>query len=286
MAAERFCRVALGALVAALAAGASSRAAAEAQLEVSGTVVSPSPLLRVRVAIRNRGDRAAAPLDVTGELLGQRREARVASLAPGASAPIVLEYDAARARPGLHALVLLLEHPVEGAADAAGNPPLASRRAFVPVAFGRSAEPAVRLTLSAEPLDVSGWLDAGLESMDGAPHRIRVRAFTARGLRSDGEGALVAVAGAGKTVARLPLVRAGAPRGTRHDVLVVAEAEDGPLARATVASASILVTPDPSILPHVRAAMLVLGLALLGLALGVEAWRRSRRHVPAAGPEA
>ncbi len=246
-------------------------------LDVTGSVVSGPPALEVRVVVTNRGDAPASPLEVTGELLGQRREARVgAGVSPGGSAAVVLGFDAGSARPGVHALGLLLEHPLAGPTDAAGNPPLASQRAWLLVALGTSAPEAVRLAPEPLALDVFGALVVRLSSADGGAHRVRLRALTARGLRAEDEGSEVDVPARGDAVARLPLARAGAPRGSRHGVLVVAEAIDGDLARTTVATAPVDVAARRGWLERGRAGIAVLGGLLLALALGFEAWRRLR----------
>jgi len=266
--------LALGLLAAAPAARA------QAILDVSGSVVSVVPRLGVRVAVTNRGDRPAAPLEVTGELFGERREARLADgVPPGGEGAVHLDFDPAKARSGLHALTLLLEHPVEGPPDGAGSPPVASRRAWLLLAIGGpSPGPAVRLTAEALVLDVKGDLAVRLESADGEAHLVRLRALTARGLRAEGGGVEVAVPAKGTSPAALPLVRTGAPRGSRHAVLLVADSLDGPLARAAVLVAPVEVAADPSLLPRLRAPLLVLGLALLAVALGVEARRALRRR--------
>lgn len=266
----------LAALAALLAAPCVARAGAV--LQVSGTVVRTSPRLEVRVVVANHGDATAAPLDVVGELLGERRSAHLsAGVPPGGSGAVVLGFSPSQARPGVHALALLLEHPIEGVPDAAGNPPLASQRAWLLLALGATTAPAV--TLSPEPLRlvVRGSLVVRVESADGQPHRVRLRALTARGLRAEGEGAAVAVPAHGPVQASLPLVRAGAPRGSRHEVVLVAEAEDGPLARTTVATAAVEVQRDRSLLPRLRTPVAVLGALLLATALGTEIWRHRRR---------
>jgi hypothetical protein len=71
-------------------------------------------------------------------------------------------------------------------------------------------------------------------------------------------------------------VRSGAPRGSRHAVLVVAEALDGPLARTSVLAAPVEVAPFPSLLPRLHVPLALLGLALVVAALLVEAFRRLR----------
>ena len=263
-----------------LAAAASARA--EAVLDVSGSVVSVAPRLEVRVVVTNRGDRPAAPLEVTGELLGERCEARLADgVPPGGEGAVHLDFDPANARPGLHALTLLLEHPVEGSPDGAGSPPVASQRAWLLLAIGGpSPGPAVRLAAETLHLEVKGDLVVRLESADGESHRVRLRALTARGLRAEGAGAEVAVPAKGTSTAALALVRAGAPRGSRHAVLLVAEALDGPVARTAVLAVPVEVAADPSLMPRLRAPLLVLGLALLAVALGFEVRRAFRRREP------
>jgi len=236
-----------------------------------------APRLEVRVVVTNRGDRPATPLEVVGELVGERSEARLAGgVAPGGEGAVLLAFAPSGVRPGTHALTLLLEHPVAGPPDGAGNPPMASQRAWLLVALGANPGPAVRLAADALHLDVEGDLAVQLESADGEAHHVRLRALTARGLRAEGGGTEVAVPAKGVSPARLPLVRAGAPRGSRHAVLLVAEALDGSVARTSVLAVPVEVDPDPSQLPRLRSPLLVLGWLLVAIALAVEAWRRRR----------
>ncbi len=243
------------------------------------------PRLEVRVLVTNRGDRAAVPLDVVGEFLGERREARVVrGVSPGGEAAVLLGFATEDARPGLHALTLLLEHPVGGAVDAAGNPPVESQRAYLLLALGSNPGPAARIEVECPEEDaetdcaaiigVRGDVTVRLESTDGEPHRMRVRALTARGVRTEGAPIVVAVPATGTASVRIPLARAGAAPGSRHGVLVVAEAIDGPLARSTVEAARVEIAPHPSVVRRLRWPLLLLGLALLAAA-GVAEWRRS-----------
>lgn len=264
-----------GAVLALALLAADAPARAQAVLDVAGSVLTLSPRLEVRVVVTNRGDRPAAPLELTGALLGQERAARLPDgVAPGAEGSVVLAFDAAAAEPGVHALTLLLEYPVEGAPDAAGNPPLASVRAWLLLALGANPEPPARIEAAPSTIDVRGTVEVSLESADGRPRRVRLRALPARGLRVEGEPAQVELPAAGPVRTRLTLVRAGAARGTRHAILLVAEASDGGLARASVATATIEVAPDPALLPRLRLPLAVLGGLLLAFALGHEAWRR------------
>ena len=244
---------------------------------MSGSVVSAAPHLEVRVVVTNRGDQRAAPIEVVGELLGEVRSARLAGgVGAGREGAVLLVFSPVNPRPGTHALTLLLEHPVEGTPDGAGNPPMASQVAWLLVALGASPPPPVRLVAQPLRLEVRGDLAVRLESADGASHRVHLRAATARGLRAEGAGAEVVVPARGTVSAALPIVRAGAPRGSRHAVLLVAEATDGPLARTAVEAVPVVVADFPSRLPRLRAAVLVAGLLLLALALGFEGWRRFR----------
>jgi hypothetical protein len=271
-----------GVLVLLLLAVPSARAGAE--LSVSGEVVARAPRLEVRLVIENRGGEPAVPLDVVGELLGERREARVVEgVAPGEEAAVVLDFAAEEARPGLHALTLLLEHPVGGASDAAGNPPVKSRRAYLLLAVGPNPGPAVGIEIAcphgdaggdcATPIEVRGVVTARLESTDGEAHLMKVTAFTARGLRPEGPPNTVEVPAAGTVSVRIPVIRAGAPPGSRHGVLVVAETIDDPLARTSVQTATVEVAAHPSLVRRFRGPLLALGLALLATAAVAE-WRR------------
>ena len=255
----------------------------DAAIDVAGAVVASAPRLAVRVTLTNRGDRAAGPIDVEGELFGESARARHASeIAPGASADVALEFEAQPRQPGLHALALRLDYPVQGLPDAAANPPLASRRAFLLLALGASPTPAVTLRADALALDVRGGLVVHVAASDQAA-RVRLRALPALGIRAEGGPVELAVPARGEARATLPLVRAGAPRGSRQDVLLVAETDDAALARTAVAFAVVQVADDPSLLPRLRTPLFVLGSGLVVLAFGYEALRlrRARSGDPA-----
>jgi hypothetical protein len=248
------------------------------ELEVTGEVMATTPRLEVRVAVRNTGDLPVVSLDVTGELLGQRRTARLPGvLGPHLVSAVALDFDSSQAVPGAYALALLLEHPLGGAPDAAGNPPMASQRAWLPVALGANPPPAVRVRAPEAALDVRGALDVSLESVDGARHRVRLRALTPRGVRADVGEIVLDVPAAGALRTRLPLVRAGAPRGTRHGVLLVAETVAGSPVRTSAAMVTVLVLPDRSLLPRLHAPLLALAMLMLAASVGYEAWRGWRR---------
>jgi hypothetical protein len=222
---------------------------------------------------------------VVGELLGEQREAQVAhGVPPGGQAAVVLDFAAAEARPGLHALTLLLEHPVEAGVDAAGTPPVASQRAYLLLALGSNPGSAAHIAVEcmggadetdcATSIGARGEVRVRLESTDGEAHQMSVRALTARGLRAEGPPAMVTVPPTGVATVEIPLARTGAARGSRHGILVLAEEADGPLARTAVATARVEIAPLPALLPRLRWPLLVLGLALLAVAVGAEWWRR------------
>jgi hypothetical protein len=179
-------------------------------------------------------------------------------------------------KPGLHALTLLVEHPLGGAPDGAGNPQIASQRAFLLLALGASPEPAVRMRADPLRLDVRGSLVVHLESADGEPRRVRLRALTARGIRAEDGATVVDVPAHGELRAEVPLVRAGAARGTEHALLLVAETPDLAVSRTAVAAANVAIAADPSWLPRLRAPLLGFGLLLIAFALGFELWKALR----------
>lgn len=255
----------------------------DALLDVAGSVVATAPRLEVELTLTNRGAAPTGPVDVRGELFGEPLAARLSDgLAPGAQGRLTLDFASTPPRPGLHALTLLLEHPVDGPPDGAGNPPVASQRAFLLLALGANPGEAVRLDAEPLRLDVRGSLRVSLQSRDGERHRVGLRALTARGLRPGGEPIEIAVPAHGQATAEVPLVRAGVPRGSRQALLLVAESLDGPLARTSVAAATVDVAPDPALLPGLRMPVLTAGLALVLLALGYEVRIRLRaRRVPA-----
>ena len=242
----------------------------DAVLDVSGSVVATEPRLTVRVTLTNRGDVRAGPIDVSGELFGESREAHLpGGLAPRADGVVTLHFASAPPRPGRHALTLLLEHPIGGPTDGAGNPQVASQRAFLLLALGANPGEAVRLRAEPLRLDVRGSLHVRLESRDGEGQRVVLRALTPRGLNA-GLPVELAVPAQGEATAAVEIVRAGAPRGSRQALLLVAETLDGPLARTSVAAATVEVLPDPALLPGLRNHLLALGLVLVLVALGYE----------------
>jgi hypothetical protein len=140
------------------------------------------------------------------------------------------------------------------------------------------APPAVRIAASPVEMDVLGTVPLTIESADGAPHRVRLRTLTARGLHSEGSPE-VDVPGKGAVRAAIALRRAGAPRGSRPGLLIVAETVDGPVASTSATAVEVEVAGEPGLLPRLRLPLFVLGGLLVAAALFGEL--RSPRVPPA-----
>jgi hypothetical protein len=230
------------------------------------------------VEIANRGDQAAAPVTVEGELLGARREARLEGGVPaGQSRRVMLPFPAEVPRPGVHALALLIEYPQDG-----GLP--ASQRAYLLLALGANTEPAVRLAVPEVSLETQGRLPVEIESVDGVAHRVRLRVLTPRGLRAESPTEDVEVPARGRISVPVALLRAGAPRGFPLGILVVVATIDGPVERTTVATGIVRLTPEPAWTPRLRP--FLIGIAILLLAGAAYAEVRRRRAVVRTGEPA
>jgi hypothetical protein len=218
----------------------------------------------VRVELGNTGDLDIdGPVQVAGRLLGNRNQARLDEPIPaGGKATVQLFFPPDVPRPGVHALTLVVSFSSRGVEE--------SRAAYLLLGLGAVPDPAVRLFPREAAFELRGSLEVGLESADGAPHTVRLEVATPRGLRAEEAQAPVAVPGAGRVQARVGLLRTGAAHDTRHGVVVVAAAEDGPEARTAAATATVRILPDPALLPRIRMPILGLALALLVTSLYLE----------------
>jgi hypothetical protein len=242
-----------------------------ARFEVTGRTSSPdAATLEVVVVLKNAGDAAAQPLVVEGELLEERRRMRLdRGVAPGESDHVVLKFPLAGARPGLHALILLIEWPVGPPSGNAAAPALASQRAYLLLTLGQAAAAAVKLTVSDLLLETRGAVETSLESADGNAHRVEVRVHPPRGLNVFGPSAVVDVPARGRVAASVDLLRAGAPRLSRQGILVEAQALDGPEERSAVATSVVTIAPDPALLPRLRPVLWGVCAILLGASVYV-----------------
>jgi hypothetical protein len=247
-----------------------------ARFEVTGRTSSPdAATLEVVVVLKNAGDAVAQPLDVEGELLDERRRARLPQgVAPGASEEVALLFPLAGARPGLHALILRLEWPAGPPSGNASTPALASQRAYLLLTLGQAAEAAVKLTVPELVLETRGTVEASLESADGSAHDVEVRVHPPRGLNVFGSSAVIAVPAQGRVKASVELLRAGAPRLSRQGILVEALTRDGPFERTAVAAGVVTIAPDPAWLPRIRPVLWAVCALLLGASVYVALRKR------------
>jgi hypothetical protein len=258
-------------LLVALAIAAAGPAAAEVRLGVAaGAVELAADHLGVSVQLRNEGGTDTGAVDVDGEIFDGHSLARVPDgIPPGQAREVALRFPPDVPRPGTYALSLLLDYTPAGAATS----PL-SQRAYLLLALGEAAPPAVGIKLAETRLDWAGVASIGLESADGQEHRVRLRLEGPRGLRvvdPDGE---IQVPAHGEVRTPIPVFRGTLPWDTVQGVLAVATSTDGPVARTTVVVGTARVTPDPAWLPRARKPLLFATLVLFGAVIFVEAWKR------------
>jgi hypothetical protein len=117
-----------------------------------------------------------------------------------------------------------------------------------------------------------GDVRVGVESADGAAHRVRVRVLTPPGLQAP-DAAEVAVPASGRVTATVRVWRSSAARGSRQPLVAVAESMDGERADASAALfADVL--PDPAWMPRLRRPLGALALLLMAAAALLELRRR------------
>jgi len=258
---------AAGAALAALLT-ASAPAAAAIRLDVGGALEPADAGLRVRLDVTNRGDVAALHVDVEAEIFGLYAEGRLPGpLAPGATQSVRLDFTAAPARPGVHALALHLRYPVSGQTETA------SQRAYLLLALGSHGPPAVRLAPRPTTFETRGSLDVDLESADGRPHTVQVRVLGPRGVNALAE-APVDVPARGPARATVPLIRTGPSRNERLGVVVLAASTDDGLQDTVATTAVVDLVAHKPWMPRLRIPIAVLSIALLFAAIALE-FRRS-----------
>jgi len=232
---------------------------------VAGAAEARAEVLEVRIDLANRGDASAHALLVEGELLGHQDSARLEAGVPAAaSRSVLLRFPAEVPRPGVHPVSLRLEYqPLPG-------PGSVSQRAYLLLSLGANPPPAVRLRSSELTLQDRGLLRAELESADGAPHQVRLRVLTPRGLNAENPRGEVAVPGRGTTTVEVQVLRGAVPRPSRQGLLLLAGTSDGPYETTAVATTVVNVSADPAWLPRLRRTMALTAVALLVAAVIVE----------------
>ncbi len=229
-------------------------------LEVAGSTELSGDTLDVRVDLTNRGSSAAVPVAVEGELFGSHDQAKLEQgIAAGATRSVLLRFPLAEPKPGLHALLLLLDYGAPGTADAA------SQRAYLLLSLGAAAREAVKVDVPEAAVTFIDHVKVALASADGAAHRVAVTLATPRNLRADPDPVQVDVPAHGTVWTRVRVFRGAAPRGTIQGVLVVASTVDDPVVHTTVKAGLVRVRSDPSWMPVLRPVLVtVAALLLLG----------------------
>lgn len=254
-----------------VAAGLPRSAHAAARLEVSGSVQATGEALEITVELFNRGDEAASSVRLEGELLGATERARLDDVSPGQSRSVQLRYPLGIARPGLHALILLIDY------SGPGEESELSQRAYLLIALGGVAEPVLGLSTPELELDTHGTLRVRLESLDGETHRVQLRVETPRALRVLDGPVELQVPASGSVSAQVVILRGAAPPGSEQGILVVAKAVDGELERTSVTPGLVRVVPRDPILARLRRPLLAVAVALLAGAAAFELRRLRRR---------
>jgi len=272
-------RVAITAIALILAFGAGTPAAANVKFEVGGAVEAADESLDIRVDVTNNGDVAASALEVRGELGDEQDVVPMPDGVPAGTTRSVMFRFAQVPPAGVHVLGLRLDYTEEATAGRAAIS--TSQRAFLLLSLGTNPPPAVRVSAAESSIATRGAVPVTLESADGAPHRVRVRVLTPRGLNADSP-VEVDVPATGAARADVPVLRGNVPRPSRQGILVVAEVVDAGVPHASVAATVIEVEAHPALLPRLRWSLGALAFLLLAAAAVVEV-RSRRRLVAAAG---
>jgi len=214
----------------------------------------------VRVDVRNSSGASLRDARVGGDLLGRHADATFGDIEPDHVSSVVLTFPfASEWRPGRHVLPLAIDYEA---------PPgsLSSRTqliAYLILPLAAAAEPALRVTAPPVSLDIHTLLRVRLESADGQPHRARLRVVAPPGIVAPDPPAVVDVPAHGEVTVAVGLLHGAAPANSRHGILIVAEALEGPIERMAVSTSVVEIAPDPAWLPHLRAPLVVLTLVLL-----------------------
>jgi hypothetical protein len=250
------------ALLASLTSVAPASGASPATFEVAGTFDRAPEGLRVRVTLRNVGGRAAEGLIVEGELLGQRARVEAdPSIPPGRSQDAVLDLPHAQPAAGVHALVLRLDY---SSASVPPSPARSVQWAYLLLAFGGSAAPAVRLEIPDSELTTTAPVIVSLASADGLPHRVWLTIFAPRDVSARPHRQAVDVPATGRVAANVRLFRGTGLDETRHGLLAVAVTDGEAVVRTSVATAVAEIRSDRSVASRLRVP-LVAAAALLAV---------------------
>jgi hypothetical protein len=241
---------------------------------VSGTARLEEGAVVVVVALENRGRAGSPPLRVEGELLGAWDEGVLAEVVAGATGELELRFPVDVPRPGVYPLLLRIEDARSGASPPPG------RCAYLLLALGAAPPPAVRVEAPDVMLTYEASLAVRLRSADGAAHRVRVRAFAPRAVAVPDPPVVADVPASGEAVARVRVLRSGAPWRSRQGLVVVVSTEGGAAEQTAVATTVVRVSADPAWMPWLRGPLVALAALLIaaGVALEVRARRAARER--------
>lgn len=227
----------------------------------------------VRVGLVNRNPTAVSAITAEAELLDHVERRKLdASIPPGGASGILFSFPLEGVTPGVHAVTLRIEYKASGEAT-----PTRVQPAYVLLALGEEgAAPAVKLTVPDAHMDSVGRWRIGLESLDGAPHQMRLRVVLPRTLRADPLDGSVSVPAAGRVDKELLLFRVDAPWDGPQGALLVAATEGEEVARTSVATAVVHVGREPGRVARWRLPLAVV-MALLFLAAALLEVRRFLR---------
>lgn len=238
---------------------------ADARFETSASLRADTDASVVELRLTNAGDTSARDVFVEAELSGLRSEADLGSLGSGEARSCTLRFPG-RARPGRHALVVLIDYRPVLPPDAAAR----KQPSLLLLDLGSAPAPVLSLRLEPSPLDVASDTWVVMRSLDGAAHRVALRLLPPAGVNVLEAPSEVALPATGSARVRARLVRGDAPRGSRHPIAAAATPIGEPLERAAVASAELEILPDPARLPRLRPWLFALGGLLLAGALAAE----------------
>lgn len=228
----------------------------------------------VRIGLANHGAAPARATSVEAELFGQRETRRLdTDIGPGQRGQTAFSFSLAEATPGVHAIVLQLEF--RSPARPGGAEQQMLQPAYLLVALGENAAPAVTLAAGEARMDSVGRWRIGLESSDGSAHRVRLRAVLPRSLRVFPAEALVDVPAAGRVERELLLFRADAPWESTQGALLLAATEGEDVTRTSAEVAVVRLGREPGWLPRLRRPLTLAMLALFLAAAYLELRRRS-----------
>jgi hypothetical protein len=252
-------------MVCALTLGVPFLAHASSTLDLTGSFMPASSGVTVLVRAQNRTAARVSAVRIEGAWKRERaRTFLQGGLAPGESSEVRFHFTQSPP-PGTHALVLLIDFERD---EGGGRATPVNEVTFLQLGFDAVPAPAVRIVAPPTSLRESAVAAIGLESADGQAHRVHLWVWPPHVLACDPPRQRVEVPPHGTVTAHVRLFRGLAAHDSGHELVVVAETEDEPLTRTTVASAAVWVGADSAWLPRLRPYLLVVALLFAAWAAG------------------